>query len=163
MEISSYQTFKKFPSIYHNVCFLESCHLPFKSLAKLVQNFLVFPGQIWGTMKLEKIFTKKEHKRIEGRKYTQRRVRELFKEQDTVLKETILSPSPRISILSSSWPPTYQLVSQRSLLPSSLSGLWPPWRQALTLFALYQPRCKRLFFPWTQNLFLTYFPWMSFL
>lgn len=73
-------------------------------------------------MKLRKIFTKKEHKRIEGRESKQCPVRYLFKEQVAVLKETILSPSPGTGILSSFWPLRYQLVSQKSLISGFLSA-----------------------------------------
>ena len=53
-------------------------------------------------MKLRTIFTKKEHKRTEGRECKQCPIGYLSKEQVTVLKESILSPCLGVSTLSGS-------------------------------------------------------------
>lgn len=121
MQLSPSQIFLKFPDAYQYICFLESCHAPFKILAKLIQKFSAFPGQTQGSVKLRNYLLRKNIKELKAVST----VSHLFKEQVTGWEEAIPGPTPGVSILSRSWPPRYQLAPPRSLVPAALlaSGL----------------------------------------
>lgn len=122
-EVSSSHTFKNFPSTYQYAGFSESYLAPLTSLAKFVQKFSVFSkaNMMFNEIK-KKYLLKKNIKELKAESTSSIQLDIFPRSRLLGWRKPVRSPRPGSSTVSGSWPPRYQLVSQKSLSPGSLSA-----------------------------------------